>query len=82
MNIRQSTLVSPKLVKILAAIVIGLSVGAVLPPNPAAIDALGTIPGVLVAGGGMTVGAVLYTTVPKLVGAESCGCTGDCGCSN
>lgn len=82
MNIRQSNLVSPKLVKVLAAVVIGLSVGAVLPPDSAAIEAMGPIPGFLVAGAGVIVGVVLYTKVPSLVGAKSCGCTGDCGCSN
>ena len=82
MNIRQSNLVNPKLVKILAAVVIGLSVGAVVPPNPAAINAIGTIPGVLLAGTGVIVGAVIYVKVPDLAGAKSCGCTDECSCSN
>lgn len=82
MNIRQSNLVSAKLVKILAAVVIGLSIGAVLPPNPAAINAIGTIPGILFASAGVLVGAVMYFKVPSFVGAKSCGCTGECGCSD
>lgn len=82
MNVRKNGLVSPKLIKVLAAVVIGLSVGAVLPPNPAAIDAIGTIPGVLVSGAGVIGGAIIYVKAPDLVGAKSCGCTGECGCSN
>ncbi|WP_232703565.1 hypothetical protein [Halobacterium wangiae] len=81
MNIRQSNLITPKLVRILAAVVIGFSIGAVLPPDPAAINALGTLPGVLLAGTGVIVGVVMYVKVPGLLGAKSCGCTGECACA-
>ncbi len=81
MNVRQSNLVTPKLVRILAAMVIGFSIGAVLPPDPAAINALGTLPGVLLAGIGVAVGAVMYVRCPGFLGAKRCGCTGACSCS-
>lgn len=82
MNVYLSELINPKYVKIVAAIVIGLSVGSILPPDPAAFDILGVLPGTFVAGTGVIIGAIMYTKLPEIVSSKSCGCTGDCGCAD
>lgn len=82
MDVRSHELISPKLVKVLAAVVIGLSIGAVLPPNPFAIDAFGLLPGISLAGAGAAIGTVMYTRLPAVLAPKGCGCAGDCGCAD
>lgn len=81
MTLRRSGVVTPKVVKVVAAVVVGLSVGALLPPEPVSVPLLGPVPAVAVGGVGLVVGAVLYLRVPDLVGVKGCGCTGDCDCA-
>lgn len=83
MAVRQRELVSPRLVKLLAAIVVGLSIGTLVPPEPVMLPYLGSVSAVLVGGTGLLVGAAVYRWVPALVSTSSsdCGCSGDCGCS-
>lgn len=81
MSVRRSSLASPKLVKFIAALVVGLSVGTMVKLEPVALPVLGSVPGLAVGGVGLLVGAVLYVRGPKLLGASGCGCGADCGCS-
>lgn len=67
-----------KLGKILAAVVVGLSIGTLLPPDPVVLPVVGSVSGVLVGGIGLVVGGVLYA---QLSGTSDCGCSGDCDCS-
>lgn len=72
---------SPRVVKMIGAIVMGLSIGALLPPEPMAVPAVGVVPGVLVGGLGLAGGALLYVQAPKWLRPSGCGCSDDCGCS-
>lgn len=65
----------PTVGKLLAAVVVGFSVGTLLSPEPLTVPLVGTVPGVAVGGVGLVAGGLLYTQIP------SCGCSGDCGCS-
>lgn len=75
--------ISPRLVKLLAAVVVGLSIGTLVPPEPVALPVLGSTPAVAVGGTGLLVGVAVYRWVPGLVNTSSsdCGCGGDCDCS-
>lgn len=73
--------IDPRIVKVLAAVVIGLSVGTMVPPKAVLLPAVGAVPGLLVGGLGLVAGAALFQWGPRLVGVADCGCTGDCGCS-
>lgn len=81
MNLRSSTVANPRTVKFAAAVVIGLSVGTLAPPEPVALPVVGPTPGLAVGGVGLVAGGALYQWGPTLVGSPDCGCTGDCGCS-
>lgn len=81
MNTVQVRAVSPRIIKIVAAIIVGLSVGTALPPDPVNLPFVGTTPGLLVGIFGIITGAVLYLWVPNLVNTSACRCIGDCGCS-
>jgi hypothetical protein len=76
----RNALRSPKLVKMVAAVVVGLSIGTLLPPEPVAVPGVGPVPGLAVGGVGLLAGAVLYLKGPALVGT-GCGCATDCGCA-
>lgn len=81
MNLRRNAVVSPKVVKVVAAIIVGLSVGTLVPPEPVVFPAIGAVSGVAVGGVGLVAGVVLYVWVPTLVSSSECGCAGECGCS-
>ncbi len=81
MNVRQNAVVSPKLVKVVAAIIVGLSIGALVPPDAILLPVVGPVSGIIVGGIGLVTGALLYLWVPNLVHQSGCGCAGDCGCS-
>lgn len=81
MSVSRETLANPRAVKVVAAVVLGLSLGTLVPPEPVTLPAVGTVPGVAAGGIGLAVGAVLYLWVPGWLGASGCGCDGDCDCS-
>lgn len=81
MNSRRRAVVSPKALKVAAAVVVGLSVGTLVSSDPVALPVVGTASGLLVGGVGLLAGGVLYYWVPGLVASPDCGCSGDCGCS-
>lgn len=72
---------SPRAVKMVAAVIVGLSVGTLVPPEPVTVPTVGPVSGILVGGIGLVVGGVLYLRGPRVVGSPECGCSGDCGCS-
>lgn len=80
MRVRHPTTVSPRAVKLAAAVVIGLSLGGVVPPNPSLLEWLGPVPGVFAGALGAGLGAIVYTQVPRRLTATECGCVDDCGC--
>ena len=81
MNRIRQAVASAKAVKLVAGVVVGLSVGTLVAPEPVTIPAVGLVSGVAVGGLGLVVGAALYRQGPAVVGASECGCSGDCGCS-
>jgi hypothetical protein len=81
MSLRSTTRLTPRRVKVLAAILIGLSIGTLLPPEPVLVPVIGIVPGLLLGGSGLLLGAVLYVRAPTWVTASACECSGDCGCS-
>lgn len=81
MHFSRNRLVGPRTVKVVAAVVVGLSVGTLLPPDAVAVPLVGTVSGVVVGGVGLATGAGLYLWVPGLLAGPDCGCSGDCGCS-
>ena len=80
MSMRRTAVVSPKAVKVVAAVVVGLSVGTLLPPDPVVLPFVGRVSGLLVGGCGLVAGGVLYLRAPRLVGSSDCDCSGECGC--
>lgn len=72
--------VNPKFVKVVAAVVVGLSLGTLVPPDPVTLPGVGTVSGILVGSAGLGSGAILYLWLPRVVGTD-CGCSGDCSCS-
>lgn len=81
MRFQRHTVVTPKLVKIGAAVIIGLSIGMLVPPKSVVLPVIGRVSGVLVGGSGLVLGVTLYTQLPKLVAPSGCDCSGKCGCS-
>lgn len=81
MNLRSSTVASPKTVKVVAAVLVGLGVGTLTSAEPVSLPVVGPTSALAVGGVGLAAGAVLYQWGPNLVGSPDCGCTGDCGCS-
>lgn len=81
MSMMRDIVLTPRIVKMIAAVVVGLSVGAMLPPEPVSVPAVGTVSGLIVGGVGVLSGSVLYVQGADLVGSSGCGCSGDCGCS-
>lgn len=81
MNIRRRTVFGPKLVKIVAAVLIGLSIGTAIPPSTIYLSGVGSMPSVVVGGIGLVSGVVAYQWGPNILGSSDCGCSGDCGCS-
>lgn len=81
MNVSEQTIVSPKVVKFVAAVVIGLSVGTMLSPEPMALPAVGQVPSVAVGAIGLVLGSLLFSEVPRHLQSTGCGCGDDCGCS-
>ncbi len=65
----------------IAGVVVGLSVGTLVPPEPVSVPAVGTVSGIAVGGLGLVAGAILFLRGPDAIGASDCGCSGDCGCS-
>ncbi len=82
MNPSRNRIVNPKIVKVVAAIVVGLSVGTLIPPEPVTLPVVGPASGIAVGGIGLVLGAVLYLWIPKRVSGSGsgCGCSGDCDC--
>jgi hypothetical protein len=64
-------------VKLLAAVVVGFSVGTLLSFDPVTLPFLGTTSGLLVGGVGLVVGGGLFLRARKSAG---CDCSGDCRC--
>jgi hypothetical protein len=81
MHVEQALLEPGKAVKLFAAAVVGLSLGTLVPPDPLALPAAGTVPALPVGVAGLAVGTALYVRGPALVGASGCGCGGDCDCA-
>ena len=81
MTLRRKGFVNPRIVKVVAAIVVGLSIGTLVPPEPVVVPVVGTVSGIVVGGVGLVTGTALYLWVPGLVGTSECGCSGDCECS-
>lgn len=81
MNLRQSALLGPKVVKIVTAVIVGFSLGTAVPPKSVTPPVVGPVSGIAVGGFGLLVGAVLHLRVPPMVGASDCGCGEECGCS-
>ncbi len=79
MSVHQSQ-VSPRAVKLFAAIIMGLSIGGLLPPDPTLLQSLGTAPGVLVGAMGVVGGGLIYTQVPRQLSSSGCGCGESCDC--
>lgn len=78
MNIRQHTADAlPTIGKLLAAVIIGISLGMLLPPDPVTLPLFGTVPGLVAGAGGLAIGGVLFAKIP---GSSGCGCSGNCGC--
>lgn len=77
MNVARHTLDRSKVVKFLAAVVMGFSVGSVLSPDQVALPVVGATSSVAVGGVGLVVGALLYARAP---GNSTCGCSADCDC--
>lgn len=80
MRIRRTATVSPRAVKLAAAVVIGLSLGGLVPPNPSLLQWLGPVTGAIAGGLGAGLGVLVYTRVPRRLAAVDCGCGDDCGC--
>lgn len=78
---RRRTALTPKIVKVAAAVLVGLNVGTLVPPSPVTLPVAGEVSGVLVGATGLATGAALYRFGPGLLGSTDCGCAGDCGCS-
>jgi|GEM_PF-5442075 len=81
MNALTRSPVSPKMVKVGAAVIIGVSLGTVLGGETVLVPGIGAVPGVVGGGVGALAGAALYRWGPPVVGGGTCDCTGDCGCS-
>lgn len=63
--------------KFLAAALVGIGIGTMVPPEPMAVPGLGSISSLLVGGAGVVAGTGLYTRIPS---SSECGCSGDCTC--
>lgn len=81
MRLARGSLLTPRLVKFIAALVVGLSIGTAVPPRPVVLPVAGSVPGLVVGATGLVVGAALYRHGPTLVGQSGCDCSGACGCS-
>jgi len=81
MSVRQTLPIRPKLVKVVAAIVIGLSIGTLVPPDAVMLPVLGRVSGIVVGAVGLLAGTLLYRRAPDLTGTANCGCSGECGCA-
>lgn len=68
----------PWLGKLLAAVVVGLGIGTLVPPDPVTVPAVGTVSGLLVGGGAVVAGGGLYLWIQRSTGR--CDCGGACGC--
>ena len=77
MHIRQRALLTPKLVKIVAAVIVGLSIGTAVPPEPVLLPVVGPVPSLAVGTIGLLAGASLYLRGPTFIGSSE----SDCGCS-
>ena len=66
-----------RIVKLLAAVVVGFSVGTLLSFEPVTLPLLGTTSGLLVGGVGLVAGGGLFLRARQ---SASCGCSGNCGC--
>ena len=62
--------------KFLAAVVVGLGIGTLVPPEPVSVPAVGTVSGLLVGSGAIAVGGGLYLWIRRSTGG--CGCGGSC----
>lgn len=67
-----------RLGKVLAGIVMGLSIGTLLPPEPVSLPAIGSVSGVLVGIAGLLVGTGLFLLIQR--SSSACGCGEGCGC--
>lgn len=66
-----------KVTKVFAAVLVGLAVGSMVPPEPVVLPVVGSVSSLVVGGVGVAVGALVYARVP---GSSGCGCSGDCDC--
>jgi len=80
MTTRPGVVGKPQLAKLVAAILIGLGIGTLVPTRPVSVPGVGTVSGVLVGVVGLGAGVVLYRWAPGRAASSGCGCSGDCGC--
>ncbi len=81
MSLNQQTIASPKVVKMVAAVVLGLGIGTIIGAEPVTIPGIGAVSGLLAGGLAVLVGGALYVKGPNHVQSEDCGCGDDCGCA-
>jgi len=62
--------------RFVAAVFLGLSVGALVSPDPMSVPGVDSVPGVAVAAVGGALGVLLYRYAPS----ADCGCGDDCSC--
>lgn len=67
-----------RLGKVVAAVVIGLSIGTLVPPEPVALPMVGSVSGIVAGFAGLVVGGGLYGLARR--SASGCGCDGECRC--
>jgi hypothetical protein len=81
MDLKANRIIDPRVVKASAAVIIGLSIGMLVPPDPVSMPSLGPISGLIAGGLGLLIGGLLYYQVPRWMTSRSgCGCGKDCGC--
>lgn len=65
---------------ILAAVLIGLGVGSMIPPNPVSIPAVGSVSAFVVGPVAVGLGVGTYLGLRRQGAKRSCGCVGSCSC--
>lgn len=62
-----------------AAVVVGLGLGTLVPPDPVSVPLVGRVPGVVAGGVGLVTGGGAFALLKRSSGS-GCGCSGDCEC--